>query len=760
MQPGMIPPELRALRQWVVWKTVVRDDRPTKVPYTPRTGLPARTHNSEGKTYSDLPSDTWGSFDEAVSAARRSKQWNGIGFVFTVDDPYCGIDLDHAAPGGRPSKEANEIVRLLDSYTERSPGGDGLHIIVRASLPPGGRRHGYVEMYDQGRYFTVTGDTLAGHVAIQDRQEQVERLHATIWQPEPPRRFALPKPTQANGDILDKARNAANGDKFRALYDHGLVHLYDDDDSRADLACCSILAFWYQGDQAAVDRAFRGSALYRSKWDERHGSRTYGQRTVERACLTKSEFYNPNGRTDHHANGCARVDPDTGEVTEYMATEFGDADRFVDAHGANVRYCADWQKWLAWDGLRWRPDAEHVVAELAKQTLRGLWEQARTYEDEQERAKRGKHAISAQREPYMRHVLTLARSAPPLPIYSSALDTNGMLLTCANGTLDLRTCSLRDADRADLITRLAPVRYDPQARADLWECFLRRVLPDDEVRWFVQRAAGYALTADVSEQCFFFLHGSGANGKSVLLTTLQAVMGEYALQAAPDLLLTKRSDGVPTDVAELKGRRLVATIEIDEGRRIAEGLVKQMTGGDRLKGRFMRQDFFEFPPTHKIWIAANHKPIIRGTDLAIWRRVMLVPFDVTIPEEERDAHLTEKLRAELSGILNWCVLGCQDWRENGLQAPQAVKAAVQSYRIEQDVIGRFIEERCVCGHGKVVNATRLFQAYRSWCESQGEKPTTLNDLGRELTARGFANLKRGGQMIRLGIDVIGEGLEV
>jgi putative DNA primase/helicase len=272
----------------------------------------------------------------------------------------------------------------------------------------------------------------------------------------------------------------------------------------------------------------------------------------------------------------------------------------------------------------------------------------------------------------------------------------------------------------------------------------------------VQRAVGYALTASTTAQCLFFLHGGGANGKSTLLTLLGLLLGDYARHAAPELLTYKKSDRHPTELADLFGARLVTSVEVDEGKRLAETLVKQMTGGDRMKARFMHADFFQWLPTHKLFLAANHQPQIRGTDYAIWRRIHLIPFTVTIPEGERDEELPAKLEAELSGILNWAIAGCLDWQRNGLGVPQAVKDATNTYRAEQDILGDFLAEKCMKDPQATVLSQTLYAVYAVWCEAGKETALNKNAFGRALTERGFSDGKGAkGARIRRGLRLLG-----
>jgi putative DNA primase/helicase len=309
-----------------------------------------------------------------------------------------------------------------------------------------------------------------------------------------------------------------------------------------------------------------------------------------------------------------------------------------------------------------------------------------------------------------------------------------------NGTLDLRTGQMRQHDRADLLTKEAPVIYDPSATCPTWEAFLTRVMGGDaELIGFLQRAIGYSLTGDTREQVIFLLYGTGANGKSTFLETIRTLLGDdYARQVRTETLTdSNRGTGPTEDLARLKGARFVSARETEEGKRLAEALIKELSGGDTLTARFLYSESFEYRPAFKLFLGANHKPVIRGTDYAIWRRIRLVPFAVTIPPEEQDQNLGAKLAAELPGILTWAVRGCLSWQKNGLGTPAAVTAATAAYRMESDVLSAFLAECCVTNPKGEVQAGPLYTAYKSWCEDNGEKWMTGQMFGRRLTDRGF-----------------------
>jgi putative DNA primase/helicase len=425
----------------------------------------------------------------------------------------------------------------------------------------------------------------------------------------------------------------------------------------------------------------------------------------------------------------------------YHLTDLGNAERLFDRHGGDLRYLHTWRRWLVYDGRRWKLDETGEATRRMIETLRHLVTRANELEDAEEREKLFKHVLASERDTRVRAALSLAEALDGIPVLHDELDADPLLLNVENGTLDLRTGTLREHRRADLISKLAPVPYDPGAAAPGFDRFLRRVLPDDELRRFVVCLLGYSLTGLTVEQLLAILWGPGANGKTTLIETIRALLGDYGQQAPAETFLERR-DTIPNDVARLRGARFVAATETGEGRRLNEVLVKRLTGGDTIAARFMRAEWFEFKPAFKAWLATNHMPEIRGTDEAIWRRIRLVPFTVRIPDEERDPQLAAKLRDELPGILTLAVNGCQEWLANGLPAAAAVTDATATYRAESDLVGRFLDDCCLVDAGVKAKAGDLYTRYGYWAQSNGEHTLTAKQLGQRLAERGLTP-KRG-----------------
>ncbi len=423
----------------------------------------------------------------------------------------------------------------------------------------------------------------------------------------------------------------------------------------------------------------------------------------------------------------------------FHCTDYGNARRLVARHGTDVRYIPKFKKWIAWDGSRWLFDEDGEIMRRAKDTALAIYSEAASETNDARRAALGKHAAASEGEKRIKSMIELTKSELGVPIQPEHLDANQWLLGVTNGVIDLRTSALREPRRADLITKQAHVEFVPGATCPTWLSFLDRIFAGNaEIIGFMQRAAGYSLTGSTAEQCLFLLWGTGANGKSTFVNAVRAVIGDYATQTDPAAFMSRDRSGASSDIARLRGARLVSAIETEDGQLLAESLVKQLTGQDTIAARFLYAEHFEFVPAFKIWLAANHKPVVRGDDYAIWRRIHLVPFLVQIPEAERDKNLPDKLLHELPGILNWAIAGCLAWQAKGLSPPDEVRVATAAYRREMDLMQDFIEAVGVVSPRAQVAASVLYASYRTWAEATGHRAMSQTKFGRKMAERGFA----------------------
>ena len=700
-----IPKELIELNQWVAWRESERNNKKkSKIPIDPHTGRSAKTNH---------PS-TWGSFEEAIERYQQDGL-EGVGFVFSETDPFVGIDVDSCIDG-ELNAETKKLVETCNSYTEYSPSGSGIHILVKGQLPAGGRRNGNVEVYDSKRFFTVTGNRLP------DSSDKIaEGTKAIRYLFDGP---LAPDFTDKDNKIIEQVLSSEIGWSFKELWAGGYERFPSQ--SEADLAICQHLAF-HTRDRNQIDRLFRKSKLFRNKWDEIHfaDGRTYGEATIETALKSIT---------------CSRqenAEPAT-KAPDFNCTDLGNAERLVHYFGDRIRYCHAWKTWYIWDGTRWAADEAEGIKELAKKTVRRIYDEARHHEDDNKRQVLARHAVNSESSSRIRAMITLAQSDNKVSIRPAEFDKDIFLLNCANGVLDLRTGQLGPHRKEDYLTKMVQVEFNEKAAYPQWLAFLDKIMNGNaDLIGFLQRATGYSLTGDNSEQCLFILFGSGANGKSTFLRTVGFLTGDYGQQTATETLLVKQKGAIPNDIARLKGARFITASEAEAEQRLAESLIKQMTGNDIISARFLHQEWFDFEPTYKIFLGTNHKPVIKGTDYAIWRRIRLIPFEVTIPEQERDRMLLNKLKKELPGILAWAVKGCLDWQKHGLGLPPEVEKATAEYRNEMDIVCDFLTECCEKGHAYKVLTKDLYKAYKDWCEINGDSLLSKKAFGIALSDKGF-----------------------
>jgi putative DNA primase/helicase len=442
-------------------------------------------------------------------------------------------------------------------------------------------------------------------------------------------------------------------------------------------------------------------------------------------------------------------------------TDAANARRLAQLYGVDLRWCEPWGKWLAWDSRRWAPDAERRVDAMAKEVADIIWNHTAKllpdldYATAKELTAFARYTAGARG---VANMVTLAKSEPGIPILPATLDADPWLLNCGNGTVDLRTGTIRPHERGDLITTLCPTEYTAGAEVEcpLWELSADRVFGGNPaLTGFSQRLLGSAIVGTVVEHILPIFWGDGSNGKGAMLETVMDVIGpDFACKIAADVLLASKGDRHPTELADLHGKRLVVASETDDGRRLREGLLKEITGGDTIKARRMREDFWQFKPSHTLILLTNHRPTVRGTDHGIWRRLCLVPFtqkfwdadrgETGPPELQADKHLRDRLRAEHSGILRWLVAGCIQWQANGLQEPDEVRAATADYRATQDVLGAFLDECCIFGNSYTSKASDVRKRYQSWCDDNGQRPVNGNRFGEAMTERGVTRRKNSG----------------
>lgn len=720
---GDIPYELKKLNQWVLWAYEEREGKLTKVPYqTDGTMALANTRS------------TWSSFSAAEYVCREHG-FEGIGFMFSKEDEFIGIDIDKCLDeNGNLNEFAKSIIERLDSYTEFSPSGKGVHIIIQGKLPEYVKgtgkksiKHG-LEIYQNGRYFTMTGNRENGN-QIYERTDELEEIFEEFFS-----REELEKHTDLVIDdsihndeddsvTWERMFKSKSGAEIKAMFNGELI--INNDHSSTDMSLCNHLAFWCDKDYIKMDRMFRQTGLMRNKWDEYRGEQTYGEMTLIDAISSTANVVSDNEKSDLKIT--------IKESKSYNYTELGNAEWFSDEYQGKVLYSKQYE-WLLWNGKKWEVDDIGKVNRMATNLFKKLWETDSEATQKWARTCESRKTIT--------NSLALAQSF--LPVRNEELDSHKYLFNCQNGVLDLKSGILLPHKSQYLLTKIASIGYEKEAECPTWKVFLESIFKDGngktdyDLIHYIQKVIGYSMTGDISEQSIFFLYGSGKNGKSTFINVIHNILGEYARQSNKDTFIANdNKNGANNDVARLVGSRFVSAIESAENEKLDESLVKQITGGEKVLARFLHKEFFEFSPEFKVFFTTNHKPIIRGSDEGIWRRVKLIPFVVQIPEEKRDKDLPIKLLQETPGILNWMLEGCLMWQKEGLKPPKVVEEASEHYKKEMDILYPFLTEACTSNPLAKVELKKLYQAYQEYVRQGGDIELKKRPFTRMLESKGY-----------------------
>lgn len=737
-----IPDELTARPQWVCWRHEHRKGRPTKIPYTPGTQTRA----------SSTDPATWRTFAQALADRSHS----GIGYVFTADDPYTGIDLDDCLVNGVLKPWAEAILKTLPpTYTEVSPSEHGLKLWIKGTLPDRSKHRrkihdgdelvGEIEVYDTGRFFTATGDLYGDALGI--AETDIAAWHRK-WFPASSSPSSVPLPDASDtgypgsDDALVAAiRRSRQAELFDSLY-RGDLDTASGDHSSADMTLCNILAFWCGPDPARIDRLFRESGLMREKWERKD----YRDRTIAEAIGSCSSFYQPSNTATSPSRD-SDVFTRAAEGKPYMLTDLGNAERLVEHYRDRIRYCRQTSQWYLWNGQRWGVDLTGGIVTRAAETVRAIYQEAkRCTADPEIAAEISKHGVKSEAQARIAAMVKLAESRPGVPACVEDFDGDPWLLNTTNGTVDLRTGVLRQHDPADLITQITTCGYHPGVGCPTWQRFLSQIFHDNrELIDYVQELVGMCASGAISEQVLPVFHGEGSNGKSTLLDTVMSVLGGYSGKAAPDLIMARKNESHPTEVADLWGKRLVVASETDEGRKLRTSFVKETTGDETLKARYMRGDFFTFRRTHKLVLMTNNKPRVTEGKHAIWRRLKLVPFMARIPDREQDRQLGEKLRRESVGILAWMVEGCRRWHAaGGFDEPAEIRQATEDYRAEEDPLAEFVSDCLELDDEGFLPSREARRLYQAWCAKERiQHPLGDRALGNRLA--GLSGVRAGQQ---------------
>lgn len=727
LKPENIPASLKQQGGWLVWRKEPNKKNPDKLDKVPyKVFAPSQRADKTNPAH-------WSDFETAVAAARNNPEgMAGIGWV--PQPGFVAIDLDDCVDPetGEPNEYAKDVMKRVPSYTERTPSGSGLRLVVKdadgvVSTSP--KRRGKGEIMIAPNFVTLTGHRLPeSPEEVAEGSEALAAFYAELVGPkkEPVLKEPAPVdqpvvPTIEDEEILRIARRARNRAKFERLW-NGDATGYDSP-SEADMALAGILAFYVgpQGHDQLI-RLLKRSGLKR----EKHDRKDYMERTTREAISRKKKFYQPDS-------------PEANLRRPATCTDIGFARRLVATLDGRARYCLETREWLGFGGKHFTVDEGAAINIHAQNVSDQIWKELNDLPPDR-RGNASKYARRFSSSAGIHAAIKEARVGAGVVVSPGEFDTDPMLLNVDNGVLDLRSRTLMPHSPKYLITHLANVAFDPNATAPLWGRFISEVMGGDpEMIRFLQQVSGISITGDVSEQFLCVHYGSGRNGKSSYLNAMSDLLGSYATPGPANLLIAKGQFGREPELLfdVLKGKRLVTASESDEGARFSEATAKRLTGGDRLLTRGCFKDPKAALPTWHMHIAVNHRPVVMGQDHAIWRRVKPIPWEQTFEGSRQDTGLARKLANERSGILNWCLEGLADWQANGLVAPDKGKAALTRYRDDYDLIGAWIGERCSIGPECVAEATPLFEDFRKWCEAAKEECGTMTAFGLRMEARGY-----------------------
>lgn len=823
-----IPESLRKLKCWCVW---FKNEK-GKIPVNARTLKLARVNDET----------TYSTYEEALATYERFKdnqehKLEGLGFIFNKKiSNVVGVDIDYKEKFKDTfesvSKDIVDIATNNDLntniYIESSQSSKGVHILLVGSLKASTdaltykNRKDNLEIYDDLRFFALTGKTwcrVVNNKAIEynnidlsiDNSDIIHKIQDKYFSEEVKTNVFTFKRvddktnnnidnivnidinTKSIGEILDLIRKSKQASLFNQLYNGNWQDKYESQSS-ADLAFCAILAYWFNRDYNSIDYVFRTSLLYREKWDEKHGSLTYGQMTISKAAQDCSrtredderEFQDKKNSLNRFSYAFTK---ENGEVVEninnninrsqieekvanqafydnqnnvnnknnidfakYDLNDTGNAQLIVDVYKDNIKYNFDRHEWMIYKNNKWCVDFQKEIKVYADMLIERLKQFSFSIADKESTfyksfvkniqrlsSSNGKDAMLKEAT----HILSVASR-------NKDYDTQDNLLNCNNCVIDLKTCEVLNHSRDLMLSKCCNIDIDFENYKEpkLWIKFLKDIFNnDEELIEYIQKAIGYTLTGQTNEQCLFFNIGNGSNGKSVLFNTIYNLLGDYASNIQIETLLFNRNSNgssASPDIARLNNARFVRTTEASEGQRFNEGLIKQLTGNDVITARYLYADFFEFTPKFKLWIACNNRIIIRGTDRGIWRRIKSVDYTQVFEGDKIDKNLEEKLMQDKENILMWCILGAKKWYQEGLGECQAVNKSISSYKEEMDIITQFLNEKCVVysidtNKQKYLTtrtkASELFEEFKNFCKNGNFYMMTMQKFGIEMSKK-------------------------
>ena len=787
-----VPNSLKNLQRWVCFKIEEKDGKVGKFPINPINGKYAKSNDSM----------TWTAFNIAIMGCVKYK-CNGIGFM--LGDGIFGVDLDNHPNETTGELElspeefeklSNEFITALDSYSELSWSGNGVHIICAGKLPGTRRKTTCVEMYEKGRFFAFTGNVINAK-PVEVREEEIKPLYEKYM----PQDIDIPVRDMSKAvgndmeiqEIIDKAMaNEKNGELFKYLYFGDIDGAYilagknwfDDSHSSADLALCNLLAFWCNCDAEKMDTIFRSSGLMREKWDKMRGSDTYGNLTIAKAIKSCTNGYS---KQDYLPQVEIGYDAETGEVLEpvqlsneavmnidkngepifrikplykrFACNDTGNAEKFYEYFGDLFKYNKTDKIFMFWTGKTWIRDEKDIIRKYANKFIQLCKEDLGNLEDELERDRVAGKDIKlneAYIKAYQKNIDRISNKAGKdamlfefqslndVAVTSNEFNRDDYLLNTDSGIVNLKTGEIHPFDPRYMLSKNTNVKVSYE-EPKVWLHFLHGIFErgnaqeTEEIIECIQKCLGYSLSGSTKEQCMFLCYGNGSNGKTTFQEIVNHIIGDYGDNVNSEVLMQQKMQQNNTfTIAKLKDARYVETDETDEGEKLAEGTVKRMTGSGQMSAAFKYANEFSFMPKFKIWMSTNNKPIIRGTDLGIWRRIFPFPFIHTFTEEEKDKELPEKLQAEADKILGWCIRGFQIYNQlKTIKKPKCLEDEIKEYQQQMDVISQFLDSECkIVATGNIACRT-AYKSYKSWCIDNNAFLMSEMKFSKELQKKGY-----------------------
>ena len=718
-----VPQELKAVKQWVCFK------KGTKIPISSINGLNAKANDSA----------TWDTFYNALMYYQKHTETIG-GLGFELGNGYFGIDLDDIESDADKTIR-DEFITKLNSYTEISQSGKGIHIICRGSLPKGNRRKNNIEMYETGRYFAMTGNAYPNTpFVINEATNIIESLHTkyladkvvekasyVVGRHDFDNNGELKKSILTDDEVIEKIKRSKQASDFYALWDGNYESLKYASHSEGDGALCMILAFWCSGNREQIDRLFRRSGLMRDKWDEKRGELTYGGIVINSALSKTTTIYDPTFYKEENY-----YTDESGAVKErkmYPLNDTGNAQMFYDLYKGIIKYNTDDSVFMIYNsgnGTWERDNKESIRAKIYADLMIELMHKTAAHlpENYNERDYNAniKHlSSSGGKEAMLKEVKHMGE----IPCINEDFDKDRFLLNTLDGVINLASGEIMEHTPAFMMSRNTYTHYNTIDEPTRWVKFIdETTCGNKELAIYLKKALGYTLTGSAEEQCFFECLGDGCNGKSVMVSIMLAYMGSYAIHSNIETFLDSKygSNGkeASPNIAAMVGVRFISTEEPKEGSILNNDFIKSLSAGGEVSGRRLYGNEFTFKSKAKLWITCNNELIIRGTTQGDWRRVREIPFSNIIPDNKIDKQLEDKLRAEIPSILKWCVDGCIRWKNEGLGMPAIVKEATEKYKKNMDMVQKFLDENCIFVPSTREKSSDLFYEYKEWATLSNE----------------------------------------